>query len=962
MAPFLVRIIYLIITLDIVSQCTLGMYVVRLIAILWSLPVATAAFRPGGTAPYVNTTSATQQLPYRVYNSSSLIKETGYANSTEQGSVEPSASIIQANNTPNSTSTTANSSCTVNVRNAQLEWWYPATYEQVVGTLTTSASNFTNAGGYLTLVPATTTFDVSYTISNELALTETSYYDTEFDVYWTLYDDYTVIPTASATSIVTRNAALPLPSGNIIPVNDYSRYVVDLAPATASVALVANSTSITSATPFVYITAYEVESAVNGSIATETITLDQPSGFEYSITNIESSASATGTVPGNLLQNLPQTSCTPGIIYATVTVLVVLDLSYLHRARAIPLLVHFESTALDFGSDPPVNVQATSQGTPFVVSWDFPNSGLAQTTIADAASRPSAVPQKPEATAGPDGINVGENFPNVLQPTSQTVGTIGTNPVVVAPSSVMVVGSQTLKPGGPAITVDGSLVSLVPSGTAVVVGGTTSPIPINISPPSGPAPPILKIGSLTFTANAATQFFISAGQTLTPGGTAMVDDTVVSLGPSASFVVVGRLTQSLPAASPVLPTARPEIVVGSSTVTANAGGPNNMNGEFPTDGIGNLGPTFVVSGQTLPPGSAITVGGTTLSLAGSGSSIVINGVTSIFSARITSQVTPPLLTIGPDVFFPLGGTGTSYHIGTTVLTPGGKIVVSGSTISLALEATAIIVNNVTSTLSPQLKSLPHLTIGEQVYTAISRSRADTSYVIGSQTLTPGGQITVSSTTISLTPDATAIIINGVTSTLSPQLPTTTTTTTTTSPPILTIDGQTYTPLLSVETSYIIASQSLTLGAQISFLDTTISLARSATTLSSQPIITNPPLLTIGSHTYTAVSGTCTIFVIGGQTLTPGGTIVVDGMTIVLAPGATQVVYGSGGERTTEVLFPAAMTSGGSLATSASAGVGATGQGGDLVATGIKRGAGNRVNVCGMVKWMVVFWIGLGWLD
>jgi hypothetical protein len=74
-----------------------------------------------------------------------------------------------------------------------------------------------------------------------------------------------------------------------------------------------------------------------------------------------------------------------------------------------------------------------------------------------------------------------------------------------------------------------------------------------------------------------------------------------------------------------------------------------------------------------------------------------------------------------------------------------------------------------------------------------------------------------------------------------------------------------------------------------------------------PIITNPPLLTIGSQTYTALSGSGTTFIIGVQTLMPGGVVTFDGTTIVLKPGATELVYGSAGRSTTSVLFPATAT-------------------------------------------------------
>ena len=98
---------------------------------------------------------------------------------------------------------------------------------------------------------------------------------------------------------------------------------------------------------------------------------------------------------------------------------------------------------------------------------------------------------------------------------------------------------------------------------------------------------------------------------------------------------------------------------------------------------------------------------------------------------------------------------------------------------------------------------------------------------------------------------------------------------------------------------------------------------------------NPPRLTIGTETYTAMSGSGTTFVIGTETLTPGGTITIDGTTISLAAGATELIYGNSGRSTTTALFPATTihTSGAST--------GASGFNGQASATGQKEGEATR---------------------
>jgi hypothetical protein len=443
-------------------------------------------------------------------------------------------------------------------------------------------------------------------------------------------------------------------------------------------------------------------------------------------------------------------------------------------------------------------------------------------------------------------------LPLVADPgaSSQTVGTIGTRPVVVGPSSEVIVGTATLRPGHLAVTIDGSIVSVASEATAIVVGSKTTGLPRVIFPAESvptqaPAPPVLTIGSSTLTANAATQFFISPGQTLTPGGSATVDGTVVSLGPLASFVVVGGQTQILPIASSVA-VARPEVVVGGATITAIARNSDNQRGNNPAGlGDGTSGPTFVISGQTLAPSHEITVDGTTISLAPAGSFIVVNGVRSTLSTPAVAQPTAPSIRIGSSVYTPLSGTGTSYMVGTTLLTPGGQVTVAGSTISLAPSGSFVVVNGVTSAFYAATQGTgAFITIGTNVYTPLSGE--ESSYLIGTALLTRGGAITVSSSTISLDTDGSRIIVNGVTSTL---------------------HGQPF--------------------------------AR----------ITNPPLLTIGSQTYTAALEAGTTFIIRDQTLTPGGTITVDGTTIVLSPGATELIYGNAGKSTTTALFPATTTRG-----------------------------------------------------
>lgn len=95
------------------------------------------------------------------------------------------------------------------------------------------------------MIPNTDTFDASSAISEDVAYTPKETYDAEWDFSYTIFEEYTVMPTAAATSIVTQNAAAPLPSGNIIPSTDSLSYMLysNLLAPTVVVASAANSTS-----------------------------------------------------------------------------------------------------------------------------------------------------------------------------------------------------------------------------------------------------------------------------------------------------------------------------------------------------------------------------------------------------------------------------------------------------------------------------------------------------------------------------------------------------------------------------------------------------------------------------------------------------------------------------------------------------------------------------------------------
>lgn len=661
----------------------------------------------------------------------------------------------------------------------------------------------------------------------------------------------------------------------------------------------------TSATPFAYFSAYEVEYRTNKTVTTETFNLVQPTAIEYAIDGIENSLSVSSTVPATWMQHIPQSTCVPGTIRGSVTVLVVIDLVYMYLPHVNPFIVHLESSVWGWGDDPPVIVaQATSTGPLRLLTLDSatsPTQGGGGIAGSENNPKPeSSIVLPPVSTPGsgsgasesptpeqnaPGGQSVtnpsdhqsGGN-PAVVTP-RVTVGSIGPDPIVVGPSSVVIVGSQTIRPGAPAVTVGGTSVSVAPAATAIVINDRTSPLPI-VANPGSPTQVIGIIGGSPIVVGPSSVIMVGS-QTLRPGGGALiVNGSPVSLVPAGNAVIVGSMTTDghiigtktsfLPsvifpteATEPRIGPAPPIITIGSSTLTANAAT------QF-----------FIAPGQTLTPGGTATVGGQIVSLESAAAFIVIAGSTQALPILLPAHATPPPLTISNSVVNALPGTGTTYMFGSQALTPGGVITVDGTTVSLSPSNNALVINGVTSTLEDPAgahTTPPPLTFNNDVYSLLPG--AGTTYDIKGQLLTPGGAVTVDGTAIYLAPSATALVINGVTTALDPQV---------------------------------------------------VSAA-----------VTSPPLLTIGTHTYTAASGGGTSFVIDGQTLTMGGTIIVNGTTISLAPGATELVYGAAGHSTTSALFPATTTNG-IRTTDASASAGPTGHNGAVAPTTSTRGSAHSL--------------------
>ncbi|MCJ1411893.1 hypothetical protein MMC19_005985 [Ptychographa xylographoides] len=300
----------------------------------------------------------------------------------------------------------------------------------------------------------------------------------------------------------------------------------------------------------------------------------------------------------------------------------------------------------------------------------------------------------------------------------------------------------------------------------------------------------------------------------------------------------------------------------------------------------NSASAYIVGSQTLIAGStAIIVAGTPISLAPSASAIIIGGTTIPLPLSSTQAV--PHISFGNSVY--AADSGSTFIIGSQTLKPGGEITISGTTISLAIVASAVVVGETTFPLhDPSPLALPQITIASSIYTRDSFS----DLIIGGQTLTPNGQITVSKTPISLAAGGTAVIIGGTTV------------------PFKNVPSPTARPHIIVGSSvyfensaldFIVDSQTLTAGGQIIVSGTTLYLEAAATAIvidgSTFPVLplTTPmprllPVLTLGSSIYT--ENFASNFIIGSQTLTPGGEITLSGTIGSFDASRTEIVIGT----------------------------------------------------------------------
>jgi hypothetical protein len=255
-------------------------------------------------------------------------------------------------------------------------------------------------------------------------------------------------------------------------------------------------------------------------------------------------------------------------------------------------------------------------------------------------------------------------------------------------------------------------------------------------------------------------------------------------------VVIVPTTSSHITVAPTSTTPLAPVLFGGQTISVNS------NSEF------------LFGSQTLTPGQVITVSGQQIS-AGTGGALIINAAT----PNPSTSTTPPAVVVIDGVSI-TANSNSGFVIGTQTLFPGGVITESGRVITLP---------SASPTVTSAVNTQPVVIVGSSTFTQDSQS----DFVIGSQTLKPGGVITVSGQAISLSPTGNAVIINGNTQTT----PTTFATTT-------------------VVTSVDIAGQTLTAGGRVTVGGDVLSLAPSGTGI----IVIGTVTVGVGESASTGTSG------------------------------------------------------------------------------------------------------------
>ena len=544
------------------------------------------------------------------------------------------------------------------------------------------------------------------------------------------------------------------------------------------------------------------------------------------------------------------------------------------------------------GNSPVTNPPATAVNNPVVVASPSPVV-IAGNTAAPASNggvviASSTYSPGSQATVGGQVISVGTN--NIVQGgTTQNVPTqteptpvlVGENSIESAPSGGVVIASSTYEPGvvtqlaGTPISVGSSHIVVASSTHAIpsVAAVVPQAAPVTSQAVLIPTPVLVGGNSV---ANAPGGGVVIASSTYQPGVQAQISGTPISVG--TDNIAVDSSTYALPTAPP----ATPVLIGGSPIAKASSGG-------------------IVIAGSTYQPGVVAQVAGTPISVGTD--NVVINSQTVGLpnAAPQTPAPTPvqtpvqtpaqtPVLVGGQSVVKASGG---GVVIGSSTIAPGSEATVSGTVVTAGTNNVVIGGNNYAlpdtagATLQQQQapaaqpQSAPAVVAGQTV------SRASNGgVVVGSSTIAPGQQATISGQVISAGPSNVAI--GGSTYSLP-----------STAGAIL----QTPAPQAQPQTTAFVGGQSIARASNGGIVIGSSTIAPgSQATISGQVISAGPTNVAIGGSTYALPSTAGAVLQtpapqpsspveVGGNSIVkaPNGGVVIGSSTI--APGSEATIFG-----------------------------------------------------------------------
>lgn len=172
-----------------------------------------------------------------------------------------------------------------------------------------------------------------------------------------------------------------------------------------------------------------------------------------------------------------------------------------------------------------------------------------------------SITDQPDMTAAP-----------VLLP---PVLTLGKTTITANERTEYAVADQTLSPGGAEITVSGTILSLAPSATALIIDGQTSSLtPLEGGIYTTVAPVAWTFNNQVYTTNRAGWIVLGPSATLIPGGPLLtLDGTTLSLDHSGTAVLVQGSTVPLqPVTAVVTLTRSPSLSAGGTLATQRSAG------------------------------------------------------------------------------------------------------------------------------------------------------------------------------------------------------------------------------------------------------------------------------------------------------------------------------------------------------------------------------------------------------